>query len=111
MLIERELVTPHGKSAQRAYRRHENHVGSRAMSLATLVGAELLSAPFQPWKARHAMQRLTARRMTRLDENFADQLEIRARQRQDLKAIGVRVHSADESDSGTKFEPPIRRAA
>lgn len=110
-LLERESSIPHGKSAQRGYRRYADPVNPER-SLAktvTLVAGELLMSAILPWKFRHALGRLGAWKLRGRDIDYADHLLDIANQRirfdenqRDPIAGSLRVRT----ESG-----PARRAA
>jgi cellulose synthase/poly-beta-1,6-N-acetylglucosamine synthase-like glycosyltransferase len=103
-LITDELVLPHGSSAQRAFRRHGSNE-SLAQSLLAFAG-EIISSPVEPWKFRHAIERLKAQPWETLDRQYAELLSILARQRR---------HETDKPDRILPLDLPEigshRRAA
>ena len=112
-LIENELICPHGKSAQRAYRRHEHQsgTGSPLVASASVFASEVISALAQPWKIRHAFQRLSARRLIEMDLDYADQLDARVEQILRIEESGIAVHDAPSKSSFEGGSTSDRRAA
>ncbi len=76
ILVERELDMPYGKSAQRAYRRHsaQSGSGSSLFRSGCAFAQDILLAPFQPWRLRHAIGRLGAWTKAGIDREYADHL-------------------------------------
>ncbi len=70
--LVREAALAHGKSAQRAMRRHSRDTSVGATLLT--ITAELIRSPLQPRLVRHAMQRVSAGRLADIDRHFADKL-------------------------------------
>jgi len=77
--ILREALTAHGRSAERAVRRHskDNSFGRTLMT----VTAELIRSPLRPWYLQHALQRFGAGRLADIDQHFADKMAQKNRQR------------------------------
>lgn len=110
-LISNEFRTAHGKSAQRALTRHRVMTTSQRItrtSIATLL--DLLNTPFSLTHLNHALQRIGAIRMRRIDRHHMDLLEVLSKQRQRL--VSKDLHSGNTTvksvNSGTNR---IRRAA
>ena len=106
-LIERELTLPHGRSSQRAYRRHAARSGSTSswFQATCAFTQELLLSAFQPGRLHHALGRLGAWTTAGLDRDYADHLAQLAhahRQRAE-SGLGIREPGINSS--------PSRRAA
>ena len=112
-LIENELTHPHGKSAQRAYRRHERQSGTSSPFIATVsvFASEVVAMPAQPWKLRHAFQRLSARRLAEMDLDYADQLDARSEQIRRIEESGIAMHVTQPESGSTTDRVNNRRAA
>lgn len=74
--LVREANLAHGRSAQRALRRHAND-SSLGMTMLAMT-AELIRSPMRPWLLQHSLQRLNAGRLADIDRHFAEKL-LRAR--------------------------------
>jgi hypothetical protein len=97
MLVLRESELPHGKSAQRALRRHVRENGSLgvlAQSACALVH-EIITSPLQPSRFLHALQRLTTWGWASDDREFADRLRIAAETNRRLNLTGLRIRKPD----------------
>ena len=111
--IRKEAVTPHGRSAQRAYCRHVLHVGSTnnfAESTAAKI-TEIVTSPFAMWKLKHAMQRSEARRFREKDEIFSDDISVAARKlrRNDTRPeLKLYVPEVEEFEDALERESAIR---
>lgn len=70
--LVREASLAHGRSAQRAIRRH-SYDASVGATLLTIT-SELIRSPLQPWLIQHALQRVNAGRLADIDRHFADKL-------------------------------------
>jgi hypothetical protein len=70
--LVREASLAHGRSAQRAIRRHSNEASVGATLLT--ITAELIRSPLRPWLAHHALQRMNASRLADIDRHFAEKL-------------------------------------
>ena len=77
--IVREAETAHGRSAERAVRRHSQDV-SLGRTLMTIT-AELIKSPLRPWYLHHALQRFGAGRLAAIDQHFADKIARQNRKR------------------------------
>lgn len=77
--IRRESTLAHGRSAQRATRRHSKN-NSLGSSLLTIT-SELVRSPMQPWLFQHAVQRFGAGKMADIDRHFCEKISRALRQR------------------------------
>lgn len=104
-LIMRELLLPHGKSAQRAYRRHAAQLGSTSslVQSACAFTQELLMSPFQPWKLQHACERWRAWPMAKLDRQYAEGLWHLAQDRREREECGLEswIETGPDNSSST----------
>lgn len=109
MLIIRESELPHGKSAQRAYRRHVAGTGPLSMIAHALsaFAQEIITSPLQPSKFSHAFQRLGAWRAASVDRQFADRISLAAQENRQLELSGLRLRDQDLKTS--KIEPGVVR--
>lgn len=113
MLITGESTQPHGKSAQRAIRRHAVEPPSFAQTMRVFF-AELLTTPFRPWIFRHAMQRLGAWQFRRQDRDFARQLATCSEQKwlqDELGGLSVELTDSSQTDPSQTENIVERRAA
>jgi hypothetical protein len=103
MLVLRESELPHGKSAQRALRRHVPENGTLAViaqSACALIH-EIITSPLQPSRFLHALQRLTTWGSASVDRQFADRLMIAAEENRRLALAGLRIRKPDLSAGKT----------
>lgn len=101
-LVSREMKRPHGKSSQRAIRRHVLHLGTIANQGRSIQAFawEVLSAPLHPWTFKHALQRLKARPYNVTDEEFSDDISVLARRlRFGAADGGLKVYREDAGHS------------
>lgn len=112
-LITGESTQPHGRSAQRAMRRHAVEPTSFSQTMRVFF-AELLTTPFRPWIFRHAMQRLGAWQYRKQDRDFARQLATCSEQKwlQD-ELGGLTLGRCDPAQTESSPTEPVveRRAA
>lgn len=84
----REANLAHGRSAQRALRRHANDP-SLGTTLLTMT-AELIRSPWRPWLLQHSIQRLSTGRMADIDRHFAEKIS-RARRERNWEVQSVKT--------------------
>lgn len=75
----REVTMAHGRSAQRAARRHAKNA-SLGSTLCAITG-ELIKSPLNPWMVQHAIQRFGASKMADIDRHFCEKISRALRQR------------------------------
>ena len=111
-LIERELTIPHGRSAQRAFRRHATLPGSGSSVLRSVstFASELLLSTVLPWKFQHAIGRLGAWKMAKTDRHFSQHLSQLAAEIRQREELGLGIHRADKS-CNSHYRETSRRAA
>lgn len=95
-LMLRESVLPHGKSAQRAIRRHATTQGQGSFVLTLgAVARELVAAPVHPANCLHAIQRLGALTAAKVDRQFAERIALAAKRNHQAEGLGIRIHQHD----------------
>ena len=98
-LIEKELASPHGQSAQRAYTRHEAQTGttSSIFQSACAFAKEVVTSPFRPVLFQHAILRLGALGKINTDQHFAQQLALEAKLKRHKETLGVEDSSTRQA--------------
>lgn len=107
--LNHEAIQPHGKSAQRALRRHAGHDGFGLLIRSTIFAmGELLKAPIQPNRAWHVIQRLSALGTAKSDRQFNDRISNSTRH---PEAAVLRFQDHESTSDSNHHADSTRKAA
>ena len=108
-----EKSEPHGLSAERAIRRHVLHLGTIANTGRSRLAfaLDIASSVVTPWRLSHAFQKRKARRFNVRDEEFSDEISVRARRVRMSEPASTEGISDQDNLNGQSSHKPSRASS